>query len=148
MLRGMGGKGAFNRPKKDPNAGPEVKFVPRGAGGSEEVRELVEEVLASEEIDAAKELVFDAVTRRATDVLMEPSGEELTVKYRIDGILHVAEPFDRPTGEAVVNIIKVFSGLDVKERRKPQEGAFGAKIASARSSSASPSAAPKRARTW
>lgn len=128
LIRSMGGKGPFNRPKKDPNAGPEVKFIPKGVSNTEESRELVEEALASEEIEAAKELVFDAVTRRATDVLMEPAGDELAVKYRIDGILHVAEPFDRTTGDAVLGIIKVFSGLDVNERRKPQEGAFAAKI--------------------
>ncbi len=45
---------------------------------------------------SAKELVYDAVLRRATDIHFEPTTEQLSIRYRIDGILHAAEPFDRP----------------------------------------------------
>jgi type II secretory ATPase GspE/PulE/Tfp pilus assembly ATPase PilB-like protein len=77
---------------------------------------------------AAKELVYDAVLRRATDIHLEPTQEQLSVRYRIDGILHAAEPFDRPTGEAVINIFKILSAMDISERRKPQDGSFGARL--------------------
>ena len=77
---------------------------------------------------AAKELVYDAVLRRATDIHLEPTTEQLSVRYRIDGILHAAEPFDRPTGDAVVNVFKVLSAMDISEKRKPQDGSFGAKL--------------------
>ncbi len=76
----------------------------------------------------AKELVYDAVMRRATDIHLEPTAEQLSVRYRIDGILHAAEPFDRPTGDAVVNVFKVLSAMDISEKRKPQDGSFGAKL--------------------
>ena len=76
----------------------------------------------------AKELVYDAVMRRATDIHLEPTTEQLSVRYRIDGILHAAEPFDRPTGDAVVNVFKVLSAMDISEKRKPQDGSFGAKL--------------------
>ena len=76
----------------------------------------------------AKELVYDAVLRRATDIHLEPTTEQLSVRYRIDGILHAAEPFDRPTGDAVVNVFKVLSAMDISEKRKPQDGSFGAKL--------------------
>ncbi len=78
---------------------------------------------------AAKELVYDAVLRRATDIHLEPTSEQLSVRYRIDGILHAAEPFDRPTGDAVVNVFKVLSAMDISEKRKPQDGSFGASAA-------------------
>jgi type II secretory ATPase GspE/PulE/Tfp pilus assembly ATPase PilB-like protein len=52
----------------------------------------------------------------------------MAVRYRIDGILHAAEPFDRPTGDAVVNIFKVLAAMDISEKRKPQDGSFGAKL--------------------
>ena len=77
---------------------------------------------------AAKELVYDAVLRRATDIHLEPTAEQLSVRYRIDGILHAAEPFDRPTGDAVINVFKVLSAMDISEKRKPQDGSFGAKL--------------------
>ena len=77
---------------------------------------------------AAKELVYDAVMRRATDIHLEPTTEQLSVRYRIDGILHAAEPFDRPTGDAVVNVFKVLSAMDISEKRKPQDGSFGASL--------------------
>ena len=81
---------------------------------------------------AAKELVYDAVLRRATDIHLEPTTEQLSVRYRIDGILHAAEPFDRPTGDAVVNVFKVLSAMDISEKRKPQDGSFGAKLSGPR----------------
>jgi type II secretory ATPase GspE/PulE/Tfp pilus assembly ATPase PilB-like protein len=52
----------------------------------------------------------------------------MSVRYRIDGIMHAAEPFDRPTGEAVVNIFKVLCAMDISEKRKPQDGSYGAKL--------------------
>ena len=77
---------------------------------------------------SAKELVYDAVLRRSTDIHLEPTSEQLSVRYRIDGILHAAEPFDRPTGDAVINVFKVLSAMDISEKRKPQDGSFGAKL--------------------
>ena len=79
---------------------------------------------------AAKELVYDAVIRRATDIHLEPTTEQLSIRYRIDGILHSAEPFDRPTGDAVLNVFKVLAAMDISEKRKPQDGSFGAKLES------------------
>jgi type II secretory ATPase GspE/PulE/Tfp pilus assembly ATPase PilB-like protein len=52
----------------------------------------------------------------------------MSVRYRIDGILHAAEPFDRPTGDAVLNVFKVLAAMDISEKRKPQDGSFGAKL--------------------
>ena len=38
------------------------------------------------------------------------------------------EPFDRPIGDAIVNIFKVLGAMDITERRRPQDGSFGADI--------------------
>ena len=96
-----------------------------GQGRSRRVCAQAEE---SRSYMAAKELVYDAVLRRSTDIHLEPTTEQLSVRYRIDGILHAAEPFDRPTGDAVVNVFKVLSAMDISEKRKPQDGSFGAKL--------------------
>ena len=97
---------------------------------------------------AAKELVYDAVLRRSTDIHLEPTSEQLSVRYRIDGILHAAEPFDRPTGDAVVNVFKVLSAMDISEKRKPQDGSFGADSRAESSTSASPPRGRRPARSW
>ena len=77
---------------------------------------------------AAKEMVYDAIQRRATDIHLEPTKEEMSVRFRIDGILHAAEPFSRPMGDAVINIFKVLGDLDITEKRKPQDGSFSAEV--------------------
>ena len=50
------------------------------------------------------------------------------VRLRIDGVMYPAEPFDRPTGDAIINIFKVLSAMDITERRKPQDGSFRAEM--------------------
>ncbi len=109
-------------------AGPPIQFIGKTQGSAKEDPNRVSQAEESRSYMAAKELVYDAVLRRATDIHLEPTTEQLSVRYRIDGILHAAEPFDRPTGDAVVNVFKVLSAMDISEKRKPQDGSFGAKL--------------------
>lgn len=108
--------------------GPPITFVGKTSGTAKEDPTRVRRAEESRSFMAAKELVYDAVLRRATDIHLEPTPEQLSVRYRIDGILHAAEPFDRPTGDAVINVFKVLSAMDISEKRKPQDGSFGAKL--------------------
>ncbi len=110
-------------------SGPPIVFIGKTQGSAKEDPSRVRQAEASRSYMAAKELVYDAVLRRSTDIHLEPTSEQLSVRYRIDGILHVAEPFDRPTGDAVVNVLKVLSALDIADKRKPQDGSFGATLA-------------------
>ncbi|MFM1802962.1 MAG: Type secretion system protein, partial [Planctomycetota bacterium] len=73
-------------------------------------------------------LIYDAITRRSTDIFLEPGQDQLQVRYRIDGVLVQAEPFDAETGPEIVDIIKTLCGMNVEEKRKPQEGTFSAKV--------------------
>jgi len=77
---------------------------------------------------AAKELVYDAILRRATDIHLEPKESELSVRLRIDGVMYPTEPFDRAVGDAIVNITKVLAAMDITERRRSQDGGFGAEM--------------------
>ena len=74
----------------------------------------------------AKELVYDAVMRRATDIHLEPKEDEMSIRIRIDGVMYPSEPFDRAIGEAIVNIFKVLAAMDITEKRRPQDGSFRA----------------------
>ena len=80
---------------------------------------------------AAKELVYDAIMQRATDIHLEPQEHEVAIRIRVDGTMVPAESFDKETGNAVTNVFKVLGALDITERRRAQDGSFGA-ILSAR----------------
>jgi general secretion pathway protein E len=127
LLFKLGMKPLFNRDVGTVDrAGPPITFVGKSQGSTKEDPSRVRQAEESRSFMAAKELVYDAVLRRATDIHLEPTTEQLSVRYRIDGILHAAEPFDRSTGDAVVNVFKVLSAMDISEKRKPQDGSFGA----------------------
>ncbi|CAN5897269.1 hypothetical protein BH23PLA1_BH23PLA1_23540 [soil metagenome] len=128
LLNKMGMKGIFNRGESaSDRLGPNIDFIGKGAGGKLDT-DRVHKAEQSKFYMSAKELVFDAVMRRSTDIHLEPTPDQLSVRYRIDGIMHAAEPFDRPTGDAVINIFKVLCAMDISEKRKPQDGSFGAKL--------------------
>lgn len=105
--------------------GPPIEFVGKsdGKGGDENRSKQVEK---SRGYLGAKELVYDAILRRATDIHLEPKEDEMSVRIRIDGVMYPSEPFDRSTGDAIVNIFKVLGAMDITERRRPQDGSFGA----------------------
>lgn len=128
VLAKMGARPLFNKSETGiDRAGPPINFVGKGQGGKVD-NDRVQKAEQSRVFMGAKELVYDAILRRATDIHLEPTEDQMSVRYRIDGILHTAEPFDRPTGDAVVNVIKVLSAMDISEKRKPQDGSFGAKL--------------------
>jgi general secretion pathway protein E len=129
IMNSMGMKGIFNRGDSGGDkSGPPIVFVGKSQGTGKIDPDRVAKAEESKSYMSAKELVYDAVLRRATDIHLEPTQEQMSVRYRIDGILHAAEPFDRPTGDAVVNVFKVLSAMDISEKRKPQDGSFGAKL--------------------
>ena len=129
LLFKLGAKPMFNRDVGTVDrAGPPIVFVGKTQGSTKEDPSRVRQAEESRSFMGAKELVYDAVMRRATDIHLEPTSEQLSVRYRIDGILHAAEPFDRQTGDAVVNVFKVLSAMDISEKRKPQDGSFGAQL--------------------
>jgi general secretion pathway protein E len=129
LLLKLGMRPLFNRDVSSiDRTGPPITFIGKTSGTAKEDPNRVRQAEESRSFMAAKELVYDAVLRRATDIHLEPTVEQLSVRYRIDGILHAAEPFDRPTGDAVINVFKVLSAMDISEKRKPQDGSFGAKL--------------------
>lgn len=77
---------------------------------------------------AAKELVYDAILRRSTDIHLEPKDGELAVRLRIDGVMYPTEPFDTAVGDAVINIFKVLCAMDITEKRRSQDGSFSAQL--------------------
>ncbi|SEH48121.1 GspE/PulE family protein [Magnetospirillum fulvum] len=67
-------------------------------------------------------LIGRAVEARASDIHLEPAEDRLAVRLRIDGALRDDESLPNQVKTAVVSRIKVMSGLDIAERRLPQDG--------------------------
>jgi type II secretory ATPase GspE/PulE/Tfp pilus assembly ATPase PilB-like protein len=76
----------------------------------------------------ALEMVYRALQMRATDIHMEPTREEMTVRLRIDGMLQPAKSFERHEGDSILNIFKVLAALDITEKRVSQDGSFSAEV--------------------
>jgi type II secretory ATPase GspE/PulE/Tfp pilus assembly ATPase PilB-like protein len=105
-----------------------IRFIARGVNQKEEDPARLARAEGSKGYRSALEMVWEAVQSRATDIHMEPTKDEMTVRFRVDGILQQAAPFKRSTGDSVVNIFKVLADLDITEKRKPQDGSFSAQV--------------------
>ena len=79
-------------------------------------------------LKSAVEIIWEAIEGRATDIHLEPARDEMTVRFRIDSMMQPSAPFSRQRGDAVLNIFKNLAGLDITEKRKPQDGSFSAEV--------------------
>ncbi|NRF71116.1 type II/IV secretion system protein [Aquincola sp. S2] len=70
----------------------------------------------------------EALRVRASDIHIEPQERHLRIRYRIDGVLHVQTEADPKIANAVALRLKLMSGLDISERRLPQDGRFAVKL--------------------
>ena len=67
-------------------------------------------------------IIFQAAEEGASDIHVEPQEHDLVVRFRIDGVLHVAQRIPKRLTAGVTTRLKVLSKLDIAERRKPQDG--------------------------
>ncbi len=74
-------------------------------------------------------IIFKANSERASDVHIEPYEENLKVRFRIDGVLFDIATEDKTFQAAIISRVKVMSGLNIAEKRLPQDGRIGLKIA-------------------
>lgn len=80
-------------------------------------------------IELAEKTVLNALDSRASDLLIDPKGSELfSIRIRVDGILRPAGELDAAKAVALINSIKSISGMDIAEKRRPQDGAFQARL--------------------
>ena len=70
----------------------------------------------------------DAVQVRVSDIHIEPQENKVLIRFRIDGVLHVQAEADSKIASAMVLRLKLMSGLDISERRLPQDGRFNVKV--------------------
>ncbi len=67
-------------------------------------------------------IFLSAISSRASDIHFEPQPEDLSVRFRIDGLLQQSYKVEKAQQEEIISKIKVFSSLNITERRVPQDG--------------------------
>jgi general secretion pathway protein E len=73
-------------------------------------------------IAAVDYLLNYAFEQRASDIHLEPRAQDAVIRFRIDGILHEIETLPLPVHGAVTSRVKVLAGMNIAERRRPQDG--------------------------
>jgi MSHA biogenesis protein MshE len=89
------------------------------------------DTVGTEEAPVVKLLqsMFDDATQvRASDIHIEPQESRVVIRFRIDGVLHVQTEADSKIAPALVLRLKLMSGLDISEKRLPQDGRFNVRV--------------------
>jgi type II secretory ATPase GspE/PulE/Tfp pilus assembly ATPase PilB-like protein len=73
-------------------------------------------------------MVYQAIRDKASDIHIEPFEKEVLVRFRLDGMLKEVLQPPKAMAQAIVSRIKIMAGLDIAERRKPQDGKFQVKV--------------------
>lgn len=84
--------------------------------------------MQSLEVDSApivrlvNSMIEQAVSEGASDIHIEPLSNEVRIRFRVDGKLHLSKNIPKSAHSAVVTRIKILAGLDIAEKRVPQDG--------------------------
>ena len=103
--------------------------------GSQAILEKAEDLeLAKDDASIVKfinQILIQAVKERATDIHIEPFEDDVSVRFRVDGVLHKANipPTIKHFYSAIVSRIKIMAQLNIAERRLPQDGRIKIKVA-------------------
>ncbi|MDI9433611.1 MAG: type II secretion system ATPase GspE [Planctomycetes bacterium] len=99
---------------------------------SQNLDQLVDEVSASDDlldvvnrppvIRLVNDILFRALQLRASDIHVHPYETKIQIRYRIDGILYDVLTLNRNVLPLITSRIKVMAGMDIAERRMPQDG--------------------------
>ena len=92
---------------------------------AEELKKLAEDLPVVRIVDT---LLKHAILQGASDIHIEPGETDVTVRYRVDGLLHDAMVLPKNAGLSITARLKVLSNLKLDEKRLPQDGRFKIEI--------------------
>jgi type II secretion system protein E len=95
-----------------------------------EDKEITEGDQEASVIKFVNQIIWEAFKDRSTDIHFEPAEDELRIRYRIDGILHQTPmpPQLKRYQASLISRIKVMSGMNIAEKRLPQDGRINVRI--------------------
>ena len=111
--------------KSQANAIAEQFMKEQGSGDdadNAEENKRQEDVDNSPVVKLVNNIIEGGVRQRASDIHIEPFEYKVRVRYRIDGVLREIISYDRALYAAIIARLKVISGMDISEKRKPQDG--------------------------
>ncbi|MGC9144427.1 GspE/PulE family protein [Hydrogenobaculum sp.] len=103
------------------------EFVSLEEDDPEKLKDMALEVPV---IKYLNDIITRAVELNASDIHIEPQEKRFIVRFRIDGVLHEMDEIDENFYLALTSRIKLLSGLDIAEKRLPQDGKFSVRIGS------------------
>ena len=68
------------------------------------------------------QMILEAFRLRASDIHVEPGKFDLKIRYRVDGMMQLMPPPPKRAQPAVISRLKIMAGMDISERRVPQDG--------------------------
>jgi general secretion pathway protein E len=89
---------------------------------SEEVSHLRELAEEAPVVELVSNTLSQSFNDRASDIHIEPDERQFRIRYRIDGVLHTRLTLPRDRFDAVASRVKLLAGMDISERRLPQDG--------------------------
>jgi len=92
----------------------------------ENVEEMAESTPIVRLVDV---IMYNAIKAQASDIHFEPFEKEFKVRYRVDGALYEMAPPPKNLAAPIISRVKIMSGLNISERRRPQDGRISMKIA-------------------
>ena len=115
--------GLFQSKLKD-KAKQEIPVVILDAKGNR----LSDSVDVHDALTFLKQLIYDAVKKQCSDIFIDPKNESYSVRIRVDGAIKIYNMLPSDTALAVISTVKVAAGMDIAEKRRPQDGSFSALV--------------------
>lgn len=119
----------YSRNRVDADLAQDAKNTSDGTEDSEEDVDLVDLNDEAPIIRWVNSIIFHAVRMHASDIHLEPRERDLMVRYRIDGVLEEYKRAPRQFTNAILARIKIMAGLNIAEKRLPQDGRIRRKMA-------------------
>ena len=91
--------------------------------------EIVDTVESPPIVRLVVDIIDGAINEHASDIHLEPSDNDMRVRYRVDGVLHDMMRIPRNIEGSVISRIKILANMDITERRIPQDGHINIKKA-------------------
>ena len=95
----------------------------------EEPQDLLDASDEAPIINFVNSVLYEAVKERASDIHVEPFEDDLSIRYRVDGVLHNVHSLSKKLHSPILSRVKIMASLDIAEKRLPQDGRIRIKIA-------------------
>ncbi|MCL2843945.1 MAG: Flp pilus assembly complex ATPase component TadA [Chitinivibrionia bacterium] len=88
----------------------------------EEDQEVISDDEGQQIVNIVNLIIHEAIEKEASDIHLEPTDNGIRVRYRIDGALQTVQELPQTIRPQVISRLKIQGGMDIAEKRKPQDG--------------------------